>query len=62
MGYGYMWWVFDEDNDHPLYKAYMALGNNGQSIMVIPKTNMVIITKNYMPRMSLLSKIFNIKL
>ena len=62
MGHGYMWWVFDEDNDHPLYKAYMAKGDSGQSIIVIPKTNMVIITKNYIPCMSLFSKIFNIKL
>ena len=61
-GYGYMWWVFDENKEHPLHKAYIAQGDRGQSIIVIPKTNMIIITKNYLPRMNLLSKIFDIKL
>jgi hypothetical protein len=61
LGYGYLWWVFDEDIEHPLYKAYMAQGFKGQSIIVIPKSNMVIVTKNYLPRLHLLKKIFNIK-
>lgn len=61
IGYGYMWWVFDEDKKHPLYKAYMAQGNKGQSIIIIPKSNMVIVTKNYLQKMDLLKKIFNIK-
>ncbi len=62
IGYGYMWWVFDEDKEHPLFKAYMAQGDKGQSIIIIPKSNMVIVTKNYLPRMNLLNKIFNINI
>jgi hypothetical protein len=62
LGYGYMWWIFDENNNHPLYKGYMARGDNGQSIIVIPKFNMVIITKYYLFGINLLEKIFNIKL
>ena len=61
-GYGYLWWVFDEDKDHPLHKAYMALGHDGQGIIVVPKSNMVIILKNYANKSMLLEKIFNIKL
>jgi len=61
-GYGYMWWVFDENKDHPLYKAYMAQGVGGQGIIVIPKYNMIIVTKNFEPRIPLLEKIFKIKL
>ena len=60
-GYGYLWWVFDEDKDHPLHKAYLASGKGGQGILVIPKSNMVIITKNYKLPL-LIEKIFNIKL
>ena len=61
-GYGYLWWVFDEDKDHPLHKAYLASGAEGQSIVVVPKSNMVIILKNYIKRTMLLEKIFGIKL
>lgn len=61
MGYGYMWWVFDEEKEHPLYKAFYASGDKGQSITIIPKYNMVIVTKNYLRTMDLLKKIFNIK-
>ena len=61
-GYGYMWWTFDEDKDHPLYQAYAARGAEGQIIVIVPKSNMVIVTKNYMPRTKLLEKIFDIKL
>jgi hypothetical protein len=60
LGYGYMWWVFDEDIEHPLYKAYMAEGLEGQYIIVIPKSNMVIVTKNYLVIIDLLYYIFNI--
>ena len=62
IGYGYMWWIFDENKDHPLHKAYMAQGAEGQSIIVIPKSNMVIITKNYTKKGALLNKIFNLNL
>ena len=57
-----MWWIYDENKDHPLYKAYMAAGNGGQYIVIIPKSKMIIITKNYNPMKNLLEKIFNIKL
>jgi len=40
----------------------MALGKDGQSIIVVPKSNMVIILKNYANISMLLEKIFNIKL
>ena len=62
IGYGYLWWIFDEDKDHPLHKAYSASGCEGQSIVVVPKSNMVIITKNYIRPSRLLEKIFNIKI
>jgi len=62
IGYGYMWWVFDENEDHPLHKTYMAQGAEGQSIIVIPNSNMVIITKNYTKKVALLNKIFNLNL
>ena len=61
MGYGYMWWVFDEDKEHPLYKAFYASGDKGQSIFIIPKYKMVIVTKNYLPKMTLIQKIFKLK-
>jgi hypothetical protein len=61
MGYGYMWWVSDKDKDHPLYKAYTAQGAGGQLIAVIPKSNMVIVTKNYVERGRLFAKIFDLK-
>ena len=48
--------------DHLLRKAYMELGKDGQSIIVVPKSNMVIILKNYANISMLLEKIFNIKL
>lgn len=59
-GYGYMWWVFDENEDKQLHGAYMAQGDKGQNIIVIPKLNLIIITKNYLPRKLLLEKILDI--
>ena len=61
-GYGYMWWVFDEEKEHPLWGAYMASGHGGQRIIIIPKSDMVIVMKNYQYANDLLEKIFNIKL
>ena len=56
-GYGYMWWVFDENEDKQLHGAYMAQGDKGQSIIVVPKLKLIIVTKNYLPRKLLLEKI-----
>jgi hypothetical protein len=56
-GYGYMWWVFDENEHKQLHGAYMAQGDRGQSIVVVPKLNLIIVTKNYLPRKLLLEKI-----
>jgi hypothetical protein len=58
-GYGYMWWVFDENKDNSLYGAYMANGSNGQSIIVVPKLSLIIVTKNYLARKLLLTKILD---
>jgi hypothetical protein len=60
-GYGYLWWTFDENIEHPLYKAYSAKGFGGQSITVVPKSNMVIVTKNHLDFVRLIENIFKIK-
>jgi hypothetical protein len=59
IGYGYTWWVFDENEDKQLHGAYMAQGAKGQSITVVPKLNLIIVTKNYLPYKSLLKKILD---
>lgn len=46
VGYGYLWWIFDNDVDHPLHGAYFASGLGGQTIFVIPKHDTIIATKN----------------
>jgi len=38
LGYGYQWWVY------PRFGAYTALGRYGQTIFVIPESNLVIVT------------------
>jgi CubicO group peptidase (beta-lactamase class C family) len=38
LGYGYQWWTY------PSLDAYTALGRYGQTIFVIPKLNLVIVT------------------
>jgi CubicO group peptidase (beta-lactamase class C family) len=38
LGYGYQWWTY------PSLDAYTALGLYGQTIFVIPKLNLVIVT------------------
>jgi CubicO group peptidase (beta-lactamase class C family) len=53
-GYGYLWWVADTTEDNPLYGSYKAQGKDGQVIMIIPKLNIIIVTKNYLPRNKLL--------
>jgi CubicO group peptidase (beta-lactamase class C family) len=45
-GYGYMWWIID--SQHPnrrLYEleTYMASGNGGQVIVIIPRANLVVV-------------------
>lgn len=45
-GYGYMWWVWDNDKAPKGFKnAYSAQGNFGQYIVVLPELNMVIALK-----------------
>ncbi len=58
-GYGYMWWVCDEEKKHPLHGAFAAIGG-GTSITVAPKSNTIIITKHYPERDRLLKKVFDI--
>jgi len=53
---------FNENKDHPLHQAYMASGAYGQFIIIIPKSNMVIITKNYERIYELLNKIFDLNI
>jgi CubicO group peptidase (beta-lactamase class C family) len=56
-GYGYMWWISDVNKDEQLHGAYSALGNKGQRIIVVPKLNLIIVTKNYQNGALLLPKI-----
>jgi len=58
-GYGYMWWVFDENKNKQLHGAYMAQGDRGQCIIVVPKLNLIIVTKNYLPKKTLLTTILD---
>lgn len=45
-GYGYMWWVYDTKNKNdPLYGSYSAQGVDEESITIIPKLNIIIVTK-----------------
>jgi hypothetical protein len=45
IGYGYLWWVLEEPPSSPLNGAYMAWGQYGQFILVVPKQRMVIAHK-----------------
>lgn len=45
MGYGYMWWLWQNIKDKRFEGAYSALGNMGQSISVFPAANVVIVYK-----------------
>jgi CubicO group peptidase (beta-lactamase class C family) len=47
IGYGYLWWVLQEPERSPLFGAYMAWGQYGQFILVIPKEDMVIAHKRH---------------
>jgi hypothetical protein len=45
-GYGYMWWVYDTKNKNdPFYGSYSAQGVDEESITIIPKLNIIIVTK-----------------
>jgi CubicO group peptidase (beta-lactamase class C family) len=44
-GYGYMWWIFDVDDEPALKGAYTGTGFIGQYITVIPELDMVIAHK-----------------
>ena len=41
LAYGYMWWIFKDDNEI-FDGAYYAAGARGQYLVIIPKLNMVI--------------------
>ena len=41
LAYGYMWWIWNDDNDI-FDGAYYAAGARGQYLLLIPKLNMVI--------------------
>jgi len=48
MGYGKLWWLFDDDafcHGGPLEGAYTACGMYGQFITVVPKLDLVIAHK-----------------
>jgi CubicO group peptidase (beta-lactamase class C family) len=38
LGYGYQWWVY------PSYGAYTALGLEGQTIFVVPQSDLIVVT------------------
>lgn len=45
LGYGYLWWVFEEPAVSPLAGAYTAVGAFGQYLTVVPKRRLVIAHK-----------------
>jgi len=44
-GYGYMWWLWQNDEDAWLKGGYSAFGNMGQSITVFPSAGVVVVYK-----------------
>jgi CubicO group peptidase (beta-lactamase class C family) len=38
LGYGYQWWIY------PKYGAYTALGRYGQTIFVVPESDLIVVT------------------
>ncbi len=45
-GYGYLWWVFDDPEQHPAYEgAYVGLGAVGQHVLVVPALDLVVVHK-----------------
>ncbi len=45
LGYGYMWWLWENTNDKRLKNAYSALGAMGQSITIYPEIDVVVAFK-----------------
>lgn len=45
LGYGYMWWLFEDMEDPRLKEAYAALGAMGQAIAVYPEIDVVVAYK-----------------
>jgi CubicO group peptidase (beta-lactamase class C family) len=45
-GYGYLWWIFDDPDQHPAYEgAYIGLGAVGQHLLVVPALDLVVAHK-----------------
>lgn len=45
LGYGYLWWLFEEPAESPLAGAYIGMGSLGQFLLIIPKRQMIIAHK-----------------
>ncbi len=46
LGYGYLWWIFDEDGQPPAFDgAYVGLGAVGQHLLVVPALDLVVAHK-----------------
>lgn len=45
LGYGYMWWLWENVNDFRLKNAYSAMGAYGQSITIYPEIDAVVAFK-----------------
>ncbi|WP_156255771.1 serine hydrolase domain-containing protein [Sandarakinorhabdus oryzae] len=45
LGFGTMWWLFEEPDTSPLAGAYLAWGYLGQYILVVPRRDLVIAHK-----------------
>ena len=45
LGYGYMWWLWENTDDKRLKNAYSALGAMGQSITIYPEIGVVVAFK-----------------
>lgn len=61
-GYGYMWWVWDEAKAPKGFKgAYLAQGNYGQLIAIMPELDMKVIikTKEIYNRVTTLLKVYD---
>jgi CubicO group peptidase (beta-lactamase class C family) len=45
LGYGYLWWLWEDVNDERFRGGYSALGNMGQTITVFPAIDVVVVFK-----------------
>ncbi len=48
-GYGAQWWLYDDKFDGIPSDTYAARGNRGQSLVVIPSKNLIIVRRGYDP-------------